>query len=107
MILHQEISEEVFFMRSNVYDGVLFFLKVNILVLEVQIYCSFNLRCFSLSIIIRHIKLKIYYWSCFPYTSKISLYILEFYGLKELSRRVHQRILKIIGPALPGSRLGV
>ena len=78
----------------------IFFFKVIVLVLEVQIYCSFSLRCFSLSIIIRHIKLKIYYWICFPYTSKISLYILKFYGLEGPSQRVRQRTLEIIGPAL-------
>ena len=83
MILHQEMPEEVSFIRSSGYDGVLFFFKVIVLVIEVQIYCSFSLRCFSRSIIIKHIKLKIYYWICFPYTSKISLYILKFYGLKE------------------------
>ena len=88
------------FIRSSGYDGVLFFFKVIVLILEVQIYCSFSLRCFSLSIIIRHIKLKIYYWICFPYTSKISLYILKFYGLEGPSRRVRQRALEIVGPAL-------
>jgi hypothetical protein len=87
-------------MISNEYDGVLFFFKVIILVLELQIYCSFSLHCFSLSIIIRHIKLKIYYWICFPFTSKISLYIIRFYGLEGPSQRVCQRALKILGPAL-------
>jgi hypothetical protein len=87
-------------MRSNEYDGVLFFFKVIILVLEVQIYCFFSLHCFSLLIIIRHVKLKVYYWVCFSFTSKISLYIIRFYGLEGLSRRVRQRALKILGPAL-------
>ena len=46
MILYQEVSEEVFFMRSNGYYGLLFFLVVIILVLEVQIYYCFSLLFF-------------------------------------------------------------
>ena len=108
------------FMRSNIYYGVLFFLVVIILVLEVQIYYCFSLlffyghrgsfhhlnfiwpswlaimftRClhfeknrvymplmdrFSLycfSITIKHVKLKIYHWICFRFTTKINVYIL-------------------------------
>jgi len=60
-------------MRSNGYDGVLFFLKVIILVLEVQIYYCFSLHCSS--IIIRHVKFEIDHWICFHFASKISAYI--------------------------------
>ena len=46
MILHQEVPEEVSFYEKYGYYGVLFFLVVIILVLEVQIYYCFSLLFF-------------------------------------------------------------